>query len=163
MGKTQEQKAFEQKLQERAARAKSKYVKCADEDDDRYFGNKEKIQVGASIYESRNWLNPMFEKAQLEGRGHGWYPVFALDKKTNQDVNLHLVKTIEEAKRTYGAIWVALSPNRHNDLWRVSVWGADDDYVTKLDLTEEKANWFFDKIRDHITKRTLYSWGFKYD
>ena len=161
MSKTQESKAAEDLFRERESRSKTKFVKCADEDDDRDFWAQDgetKLGLGGKIY-----LNPMFAKAELESRRGGWRPAFSLDKKTNEEVYLPGVKTLKEAKRTYGAIQVLMHPQRTGNLWILSVWGADDDFVLRRDLTEEKANWWFDKIKNHITKRTLNLWGFKYD
>ena len=147
----------------------TKYVKVADEDDDRHFEEKDPITNKRLSYDfkDRIYLNPKFVLAQQKGIYGGWHPAISLSKKTNEEVHLPSVQTLEETKQTYGAIWCSFQPweKLENGEWlyRISCWGGDDDMVAKSGMKKEKAIKIWNMINNHIPKRTLHRLGFAYD
>lgn len=127
--KIQEQIRKEERLWIESQR-QEKFVRVADEDDDRHFQEKDPL-TGRYIGE-RIDLNPKFTLAQEKGIYGGWHPAIAISKKTNDEVYLPRVQTLEEAKQTYGAIHCILRPCSKDKetgewLYRISCSGGDDD------------------------------------
>jgi hypothetical protein len=167
---TQSQKIQAQIRKEERALIESlsleKYVRVADEDDDRHFQEKDPL-TGRYIGERIN-LNPKFTLAQERSFCGGWHPAIALSTKTNEEVYLPGVQTLEEAKATYGAIHCFLRPWSKDKetgewLYKISCYGGDDDMVVKSEMKKEKAMRIWNMINHHITRRTLHRLGFAYD
>lgn len=151
----------EKELARLEALREDKYVRVADEDDDREWNRSGSYGPGEVC------LNPMYEKARLEGRSYGWFPAISYNPKTQQEVYLPRVPTLEEAKKTIGVFWATLGPRnyypdpfRWDGKWAIICHGGDDHSIGKFGMTEAKARRIWAMLNNHITARTLHRLGF---
>lgn len=127
-----------------------RFVRVADEDDDR--GDRQQS------------ANPVYARLEAAGRqGHGWNPAISFDPIAGREV-WQWDPAFPGYDRTYGVFHAVLYPPRsEGGQWRISCIGGDDYNTAKLFPNEKKAREMWDRIRDHVTIRTLKRLGFAPD
>lgn len=127
-----------------------RYVRCADENDDRCLRDG-------------TYLNPRFEEMNRKMKTVDWSPAICLDPKTNEEIYLPGVTVIEETRGLIGVFQAILSPELRslNGTWYIGCWGGDDFSLIRRGMTEKKARKIWSLINNHITIRSLYKLGIK--
>lgn len=128
-----------------------RYVRVADEDDDRYYFQG----VGG-------YVNPIYARHIEAGtQGHGWNPALTMRIATGKTEYPYGDQFIGY-QGTVGVFHAQFQPPiRQITYWRIICIGGDDWSTAKTFNNEKKARATWEKIRDHITIRTLRRWGFR--
>lgn|GEM_PF-6590907 len=124
-----------------------KYVRAADEDDDR------KNNLGP--------VNPRYDALNATRRGWGWHPPINIRLATMKEEYPHV--TDYDWRGTAGFFHAILYPGTYGGRWRIACIGGDDYSVCKIFENEKKARAMWDKLNHHITLRTLRRLGFVTD
>jgi len=138
-----------------------KLVRVADEDDDRSRWLKD--HNGYCI--SKEYANPLFLelRERLDKKGlymGGWYPAINIRLRTMQRDYQHAADF--QGYRGCAGFFTAYLQCVEN-VWRIACWGDDDDWHEKSRMSELQAKRTFERIKDHITIRSLYNkLGFSY-
>lgn len=94
-----------------------------------------------------------------------WCPAFSLviengERRIARSDELAKSTSSVKPLRVRGGVqvsWLRSSSGAH----RISVWGADDHGLEKVDLSEAKARALWDRLHDFVTHKTLKRLGFK--
>lgn len=121
-----------------------RYVRVADEDDDRRIWVSENGGPQREVFANRR-----YERMESVG---GWHPPFNLSKR---DRRTPLQGNFEW---TDGYFWVTMS--RRGAAWTIRCWGNDDFGLERTNLSERTARNLWAQINNFTTRRTLDRLGF---
>lgn len=145
-----------------------KYILVPDCDDDRWdhdsqrFVNPNHIKAQAAIYGTgKVWEGAGSARSLKPGdRVGGWYPphTLALVKGVRTPVNTSERQGMNPKSLRAGchAVWWKEADGTN----RITIWGADDSFLERTKLSDQKARTLWNRIQDFITIKTLWNLGF---
>lgn len=127
----------------------SRYVRCADEDDDRRGPDGRPLNPRAEAARERAY------KAIAKATGWrralrtpiGWSPAIHMASRDGPEL-------LDRSVRGHG-YFAAYLTREASGRWRISCWGGDDLSLTRRDMDEATARSVWARLNDFVTMRTL--------